>query len=68
MAEGKKAAACLLLLEAESRKKRSKTRVWIRKWESLGLFSLVIELVIEDGHGYKEMMRMEKEQFIEILQ
>ena len=68
MAEGKKATACLLLLEAESRKKVSKTRAWIRRRESLGLFNLVLELVIEDTHGYKEMMRMEKEQFREILQ
>ena len=68
MAEGKKAAACLLLMEAESQEKGSKPWAWIRRRESLGLFNLVLELAIEDIHEYKEMVRMEKEQFIEILQ
>ena len=72
MAERKKAAACLLLLEAldedESRKKGSKTRAWIRRQESLGIFNLIQELGIEDTCGYREMMRMNKEQFKEILQ
>ena len=68
MAEGKKAAACVPLLEAESRKKGSKTRAWIRRRENLGLFKFFLELVIEDTHGHKEMMRKDREQFIEILQ
>ena len=72
MAERKKAAACLLLLDAldedESWKTGSKTRAWIRRRGSLGIFNLIQELGIEDTHGYREMMRMNKEQFKEILQ
>ena len=53
---GRKAAVCvLLLLEAlddhrESRK-GSKTRAWIRKRNTLGMFNLLQELGAEDTKG-----------------
>ena len=38
-----------------------------KPWVIQPPFNPVLELVIEDTHRYKEMMRIEKEQFIEIL-
>lgn len=68
----RKAAACLgvLLLceEDECRAKRGKTRNWIKRRSEKGFFqNIVQELRIEDIQGYREMMRMAHEQFIEIL-
>ncbi len=73
MVERKKAAAYLLSLQAldedESQKNGNKTRrIWIRRRGSLGIFNLIQELGIEDSHGYREIMRMNEEQFQGILQ
>ena len=71
MPSRQKAAACLLLLEVlnndRDTRKGAKTRKWIGRRNSLGLFNLVKELAAEDTRGYKEMMRMRKEQVNKIL-
>ena len=60
----KKAAACLIftsLLEEESEQrswKRGRTRQWIRRRETSGMFVLVKELRAEDTAAYGEMLRM----------
>ena len=62
MANRKKAAVCVLLLEAldDHRKSRkgSKTRAWIRKRNTLGMFNFLQELGAEDTRGYKETGKM----------
>ena len=68
----RKAAACLIFIllceEDDGRAKRGKTRDWIKR-RSEGVFfsNIVQELRIEDTDGYKEMMRIRYEQFLEIL-
>ena len=48
--------------------KRGKTREWIRRREEKGSFNNIVrELRIEDTQSYKAMLRMDHEQFIEIL-
>ena len=48
--------------------KRGKTREWMKGREERGYCSAIVrELQIEDCASYKEMMRMEHEQFLEIL-
>ena len=48
--------------------KRGKTRQWMKRREERGYCSTIVrELQIEDSASYKEMMRMEHEQFLEIL-
>lgn len=63
----RKAAACLVFVllceEDNGRARRGKTRDWIKRKFS----NIVQELRIEDTNGYKEMMRMAHEQFLEIL-
>ena len=58
-----------LLEEDEARTwKRGKTRQWIKRRAEKGYFNnIVTELRLEDTRGYKEMMRMSYEQFLEIL-
>ena len=69
----RKAVAALLLAtiidETEGRGwKRGKTREWMKRREERGYCSTIVrELQIEDCASYKEMMRMEHEQFLEIL-
>ena len=68
----RKAAASMLVLlicdEEESKKKRGKTRKWIKRREEKGYFcNIVKELRTEDLSGYREMMRMNYNQFLTIL-
>ena len=63
----------ILLLEShddnERVAKRGKTRGWIRRREEKGYFeNITTELSIEDTSGFKEMMRMSKEDFIYVLE
>ena len=63
-------ALSLLLDEEEKQRtwKRGKTRRWIRTRKDRGYFTNIIdELRIEDTPSYREMMRMDYEQFKEIL-
>ena len=68
----RKAAATLLVVElCEEEKerwwKRGKTRSWIKRRDQLGYFATIVqELRIEDCAGYKEMLRMDHEQVVEI--
>ena len=39
------------------KKRRGKTRAWIRRRSSKGYYNIVKELMIEDTAGYKEMIR-----------
>ena len=69
----RKVIAMILLLEShddnERVAKRGKTRGWIRRREEKGYFeNIITELSIEDTSGFKEMMRMSKEDFIYILE
>ena len=42
-----------------SKKRRGKTRAWIRRRSSIGCYNNIVkELMIEDTAGYKEMMRI----------
>lgn len=65
------AAACLalvLLLDDDDKKRRGPTRKWVRRRNSEGLYTnLVQELLAEDTKSYREMMRMTYESFKEIL-
>ena len=69
----RRAAACLVFIllcdEDDGRTKRGKTRDWIkRRTGQRGFFTNIVqELRVEDTNGYKEMMRMAHEQFLEIL-
>ena len=69
----RKAAAALILLELweeeeDGKRKRGKTRNWIRRREKFGYFTTIVEeLRVEDTPTYKEMMRMEHSQVIEVL-
>eukprot|EP00794_Sanderia_malayensis_P009980 gene9980-11003_t len=48
--------------------KRGKTRQWLKRREERGYCSNIVrELQMEDCASYKEMMRMEHAQFLEIL-
>ena len=48
--------------------KRGKTRDWVKRRNEKGLFSnLVKELSIEDTSAFKEMMRMNYEDFLQVL-
>ena len=48
--------------------KRGKTREWMKRREERGYCSTIVrELQIEDTASYKEMMRVEHAQFLEIL-
>ena len=62
-------ALSLLLHEEEQRTwKRGKTRLWINRRKDRGYFTNIIdELRIEDTQSYGEMMRLDHEQFKEIL-
>lgn len=62
-------AVSLLLDEEEQRTwKRGKTRLWIKRRKDRGYFTNIIdELRIEHSQIYREMMRMDYEQFKEIL-
>ena len=49
-------------------KGRGTTRSWIRRKEEKGYFNNIVrELMIEDTQGYREMMRMTHDDFVEIL-
>ena len=69
----RKAAAAILILdilEEDQRRtwKRGKTRKWIKRRDELGHFNTIIqELRMEDMPAYKEVMRMEYAQVLEIL-
>ena len=58
-----------LLEEDEKRGKgRGKTRSWMRRRKEKGYFNNIVrELMIEDTAGYREMMRMTHDEFVEIL-
>ena len=73
MACRRKVIAMILLLEShddnERVAKRGKARGWIRRREEKGYFeNIITELTIEDTSGFKEMMRMSKEDFIYVLE
>ncbi|XP_068674609.1 uncharacterized protein [Montipora foliosa] len=58
----------LICDEEENKKKRGKTRKWIKRREEKGYFcNIVKELRTEDLSGYREMMRMNYNQFLTIL-
>ena len=78
MAEGasqvaKKSIAAIILLEIlqedeRRQNRRGKTRGWIRKREEKGYVNNTVqELMIKDTPGYREMMRMTHNDFLEIL-
>ena len=57
----KKVLATVILIETldEKRRKRGKTRKWIKRRESRGFFNTIVkELRLEDTRGYKEMLRI----------
>ena len=67
-----KAAASMLVLlicdEEGNKKKRGKTIKWIKRREEKGYFcNIVKELRTEDLSGYREMMRMNYNQFLTML-
>ena len=48
--------------------RRGKTRGWIRRKEEKRYFNNIVqELMIEDTPGYREMMRLTFDDFLEIL-
>ena len=64
------AIALLEMLEEEDdiKIKRGKTRHWIKRREEKGYFTNIVrELMIEDTTAYREMMRMNHEDFKSIL-
>ena len=64
------AIALLEMLEEEDDRvpKRGKTRQWIKRREEKGYFTNIVrELMIEDSAAYREMMRMNHEDFKKIL-
>ena len=69
----RKCLAALILSEildnsGDQKARRGKTRQWIRRHNEKGHFeNIVRELMIEDTAGYKEMMRMNYENFTTIL-
>ena len=49
-------------------KRRGKTREWLKRREEKGAFTNIItELGVEDAGGFKEMMRMDYQTFIDLL-
>ena len=58
-----------LLDESEDNlRRRGKTRAWIRRRSEKGHFNNIVrELMIEDTAAYKEMMRMNYDDFCAIL-
>ena len=68
----RKAAASMLVLlicdEEENKKKRGKTRKWIKRQEEKDYFcNIVREVRTEDLSVYREMMRMNYNQFLTML-
>ena len=69
----KKSIAAIILLDileedGKRNNRRGKTRGWIRRREEKGYFNNIVqELMIEDTPGYREMMRMTHDDFLEIL-
>ena len=69
----RKCLAALLVRELidedkKAKKRRGKTRAWIRRRSSKGCYNNIVkELMIEDTAGYKEMVRMNHGNFCEIL-
>ena len=69
----RKCLAALILSEVlddsgDQKARRGKTRQWIRRRNEKGHFeNIVKELMIEDTAGYKEMMRMNYDDFTTIL-
>ena len=66
----RKAVAAVLISEflVGDQVKRGKTRDWVKRRNEKGLFSnLVKELSIEDRSAFKEMMRMNYEDFLQVL-
>ena len=68
----RRAAACLVFIllceEDDGRAKRGKTRDWIKRRSEMGFFTNIVqESRVEDTNGYKAMMRMAYEQFLQIL-
>ena len=64
------AIALLEMLEEEDDRvpKRGKTRQWIKRREEKGYFTNIVrELMIEDSAAYREMMRMNHEDFKNIF-
>jgi len=49
--------------------RRGETRGWIRRRKEKGYFNRIVqqELMIEDTPGYREIMRMTPDDFLEIL-
>ena len=48
--------------------RRGKTREWIKRREENGAFSNIVhELGVEDSGGFREMMRMDYETFVNLL-
>ena len=58
------------ILEEDGKRenRRGKTRGWTRRREEKGFYSNILQkLMIEDTPGYREMMRITREDFLEIL-
>ena len=54
--------------DEELRRKRGKTRAWIRRRDEKGFFNNIVrELMLEDTVAYREMMRMSYSDFSQIL-
>ena len=54
--------------DGKRERRRRKTRGWIRRREEKGYFNNIAqELMIEDTPGYREMIRMTHDDFLEIL-
>ena len=66
--EEEQVVACVLvalLLEEDGKRKRGKTRKWIKKRRQEGFYAEGLRL--EDTAAYKEMMRMNYDTFLAIL-
>ena len=69
----KKSIAAIILLEileedGKRESRRGRTSGWIRKREEKGNFNNIVqELMIEDTRGYREMMRMTHDGFLELM-
>ena len=57
----------LELLKDTNGVKQGKIREWLRERAEKGMFQMVLQLSLQDTWAFKEMMRMNPEQFAEIL-
>ena len=69
--EEEQVVACVLvalLLEEDEKRKRGKTRKWIKERTQKGFYANIVQkLRLEDTGAYKEMMRMNYDTFLTLL-